>query len=201
MDNYTILEKGKPYNVKDIDGFRKYSIARTTELLFVYRFRTRWDWPAHKVFRMDEFKELYLDAVMTRLIACRLGMFNDSLYKSYTPEKFLADITHKQDITVYDDECVYTYISFSCCKPKDLTESINYVTKRFGNLSDKQKSVLKEISDKLSLKDIDLEKAADFALSHNDDEYISDVMNDIINLGVEKVSLRAMYDGYFSGEE
>lgn len=201
MDNYTILEKGKPYNVKDIDGFRKYSRARTTELLFVYRFRTRWDWSAHKVFRMDELKELYLDAVMTRLIACRLGMFNTSLYKSYTPENFLADITHKHDITVYDDECVYTYISFSCCKPKDLTESINYVTKKFDCLDDKQKSVLKELTGKMLLNGVDLEKAADFALSHTDDEYISDVMNDLINLGVENVSLKGMYEGYFSDDE
>lgn len=196
MDNYTILEKGKSYGAEDFDGFRKYRTGN--DALFVYQFMTIWDWPEHKVSHIARLRGLYLDHVMTQLIAYRLGLCEDSMYKSYTPENFLVDITKDHDITVYDDESVYTYISFdrNGCTDKDEFDRVNIKTKTFKGLDDQQQSVMEEITDKLSLKDIDLEKIADYAFRNMDDS--SAVMDSIVKYGIENVSFSYLYDEYLS---
>ena len=201
MANYTILEEEKTYFAKDFKGFHKYRTGN--DVLCIHQFMSMSAWPENRVFSMQWFKGLYLDYVMTRLIASRFGLCDSSSYRNYTPENFLVDITKDHDITVYDDESVYMYISFTRKEYTDEDEfdRVNIKTKTFKGLDTQQSSVLKEITDKLSLNDIDLEKVADYAFRNMDDEYLNDVMIDIINHGVVNVNFRELYDGYLSGEE
>lgn len=196
MDNYTILEEGKTYGTEDFKGFHKYRTGN--DALFVYQFMTIWDWPEHKISHMTRLRGLYLDHVMTRLIAHRLGLCDDSLYKSYTSENFLVDITKDHDITVYDDESVYIYISFARngYTDEDEFDRVNIKTKTFKGLDAQQSAVLKEITDKLSLNDFDLEKIADFAFSNMDDSSV--VMDSIVKYGIENVSFSYLYDEYLN---
>lgn len=195
MSNYTVFEQGKSYGAEDFKGFRKHKLGN--DVLFVYQFMTIWDWPEHKVSHIAWLRGLYLDRVMTRIIAHRLNLCDDSLYKNYTPENFLVDITKDHDITVYDDECVYTYISLSRRWPdEDEDDRVNFMTHTFSGLDEQQRSVLEEITCKLSLKDIDLEKVADFAFGNIDDS--SAVMDSIVKYGIENASFNYLYEEYFS---
>lgn len=196
MDNYTVLDQGKSYCSDDFNGFRKYR-TKTNEVLFVQQYRSLWEWPEHKTYSVSTLKNLYRDKVMTRLIAHRLGLCEDSLYKNYTPENFLVDITDKHDLIVYDSESVYTYIFFFRDSHSDADEArVNVFTKKFVGLDDQQQSVMKELIDKISLKDDDLEKIADYVFDHTSSADLRDVKNDILTYGIEHINFDYLYDEY-----
>lgn len=196
MNNYTVLDQGKSYCSDDFNGFHKYR-TKTNEVLFVQQYRSLWDWPEHKTFSMTTLKNLYRDKVMTRLIAHRLGLCEDSLYKNYTPENFLVDITDKHDVIVYDSESVYTYIFFFRDAHIDADGSrVNAFTNTFVGLDAQQQSVMKELIDKISLKDDDLEKIADYVFDHTSSADLRDVKNDILTYGIAHINFDYLYDEY-----